>query len=177
MKRILAVFFWSIFLLSPMIYFLSRSKENSPLNPIVLAGRRVYENSGCPACHTRFLRKNVAEMARYTPDDYFKIDVTPAASQQRFNSNQLDMFTRRIGPDLEFPSDVWDDPVFLESYLKNPRRMYKHSIMPGYAHLFNEKLTADEILFASRSLKNKPDLGMYLRGQALISYLRETPKN
>lgn len=146
---------------------------SSPAN----AGRRVYEKSGCPACHTRFVRNTVADMIRFRPDDYLKADISPATGLLKFQSRNPDVFSRRIGPDLEYLTASSTNDEFLMNYIKNPQAVFKHSVMPAYAALFHEKLTDDEIFFASGTQKNKVAFEKYTRGEALMDYLKGTSEN
>ena len=138
------------------------------------AGHRVYENSGCPSCHSAFLRNNISDLARFLPENYNQVNVSREAYQQRFNTANLDFFTRRIGPDLEYTSDALNNFDFMIDYIKNPRRYNNESIMPGFSDLFNQKLTRDEISFAVGRNKSQSALNLYTRGDVLIYYIKQS---
>jgi len=178
----LTIVFRSLILLLPLSGILYWFGLNFRLMPTpgsfqVEAGRRVYENSGCPVCHSRFVRNSVTDIVRYLPDVYLKKDFSPAAGFDRFGQGRLDFFSRRIGPDLEYLPVTSANFDFLENYLKNPRAYYPGSMMPSYDRLFREKLTRDEISFARGSRNSDVGFETMTRGQALLAYLKEFSRN
>ncbi|MDH4263284.1 MAG: cbb3-type cytochrome c oxidase subunit II [Spirochaetia bacterium] len=179
MKRLFQIVLWSIIMLLPMLYFtfLFTKVPLPSNNALVNVGRRVYEKSGCPVCHSRFVRSTMSDMVRFLPDNYLNFDTTKFNALRRFQNHRLDMFSSRIGSDLEYLTLSSTNDIFLEQYLKNPGAFNNNTLMPKYEHLFYEKLSQDEILFALGSLKNNVGIEKYIdnytRGEALIYYLKE----
>lgn len=141
---------------------------------LAAAGRRVYLKEGCPECHTRFIRRSVADLIRYMPEYYYKIKTPVVLYKELFLKRQGDAFGHRIGPDLEFLPDWMFQSAFLEAYIKNPSRFHRNSIMPSYQGLFSEALYQGE--YGDKDLNgqavDKDSIAGYSRGQALLFYLR-----
>jgi cbb3-type cytochrome oxidase cytochrome c subunit len=163
--------------LTPYYILINQNKNNtqSGMNPLYLAGRKVFENSGCHSCHTRYIKMIPEEIVRYFPEDYFKINLS--SFKQKFLTERLDITGPRLGPDIENITFGLYGESYIKDYIKNPGIFYNKSIMPQYSYLFNEKLRNDEIIFASGSLKFQKGYLMYNRGEALMYYLKISSGN
>ena len=179
MKRHLLNFFWCLVVIFPLMYFIFKNSRESIIrgNSLVDIGRQVYEDSGCPVCHTMFMRNTVEEVIRFLPDDYLKWDTSTIAEMQRFRRRKLDMSGRRIGPDLENLSVSMRNDFYLENYIKDPFRLNKHSVMPAYENLFKELLDRDEWNYFHGDMRKKESFGKITKGDALVHYLKEVSGN
>jgi cytochrome c oxidase cbb3-type subunit 2 len=112
--------------------------DAKPLTKDEIAGRAIYVENGCIACHTQQVRE--VEM-----DKVF--GSRPSISSDYADNHRMDfwrntpnlMGSERTGPDLTSigerqPSDDWH-----LLHLYQPRAVVKESIMPSYSFLFEEK--------------------------------------
>lgn len=110
-------------------------KSVQPYTPLELAGRDIYISEGCVNCHSQMVRPFREETLRY--GEYAK------AGEFVYDRPFL-WGSRRIGPDLlrvggKYP-DMWH-----YTHLLDPQATSPGSLMPTYAHLFDQSLDLDDI--------------------------------
>lgn len=106
-----------------------------PYTPLELAGRDLYIREGCVNCHSQMVRPFREETLRY--GEFAK------AGEFVYDRPFL-WGSRRIGPDLlrvggKYP-DMWH-----YNHMLDPRSTSPGSLMPAYAHLFDEPLELGDI--------------------------------
>jgi cytochrome c oxidase cbb3-type subunit I/II len=101
-----------------------------PYTPLELEGRDVYVREGCYTCHSQMIRPFRAETERYGA--YSKAGEFVYDHPFQFGS-------RRIGPDLQREGGKYPN-LWHYKHLEDPRSTSEGSIMPSYAHLFDEDL-------------------------------------
>lgn len=100
---------------------------------LFLAGEKIYYTEGCNVCHTRRLRKSLAESLRFNPNRF--LANAEGYVEQRGAAPAIFGY-RRIGPDLRVPGGRYESFEYYSAYIRNPRIIYPASIMPSYDYLF-----------------------------------------
>jgi cytochrome c oxidase cbb3-type subunit 2 len=104
-------------------------------------GRIVYQSEGCIHCHSRYTRPGSPDESTWGPAPDPKVVL---AEQPVLIGN------RRQGPDLTNigarRSEAW-----LKAHFLNPRALYPGSVMPSYAHLFEDDRGNDLVRFLKES--------------------------
>lgn len=108
-----------------------------------LAGKKVYIENGCVACHSQQVR-NVAMDNGWGERPSVAADYANSNRMSWWMNSATLMGTERTGPDLtnignRLPSEDWH-----LVHLYNPRIVVEESIMPAYPWLFEIKTRADE---------------------------------
>jgi len=102
----------------------------------IARGRQVYIAEGCIHCHSQYIRAG----------SWDEVPWGPARALDRSQRPPLPG-NRRQGPDLSAVG-LRRSAVWQRLHLENPRRLMPPSVMPSYAHLFEDE-----------------------RGEALVAYL------
>lgn len=106
-------------------------------HPSAARGHEVYVAEGCIHCHSRYVRPG-------SPDEAAWGDASVAAKATR--ESPVLIGNRRHGPDLANiagrRSDTW-----LRLHFLDPRALRGSSVMPSYAHLFDDRRGDDLIAF------------------------------
>jgi len=104
-------------------------------------GRRVYVSEGCIHCHSRYPRPGSADEAIWGPAR--KVD-------EVMRGEPVLIGNRRQGPDLANigarRSEAW-----LKAHFLNPRALASGSVMPSYAHLFEDGRGEDLVRYLKES--------------------------
>ena len=108
----------------------------------VLAGKSIYIENGCVACHTQQVR-NIDMDKVWGDRPSISADYAGNTRTDIWRSTATLMGTERTGPDLtnvgkRQPSMAWN-----LVHLYQPRAVVEQSIMPAYPWLFQEKLNPD----------------------------------
>jgi cytochrome c oxidase cbb3-type subunit 2 len=101
-----------------------------PWNAVQLEGRDIYIREGCHVCHTQMVRPLRAEVERY---GHYSV-----AGESVYEHPFL-WGSKRTGPDLARVGGRYSDD-WHKVHLFNPRIVVPESIMPGYPHLYDNKL-------------------------------------
>lgn len=161
---------------------ISNQKNNAPLPDAkllsgdVLAGKKIFIENGCVACHTQQVRNVDMDKVWGTRSNVAADYAIHSRISWWMNTATL-MGTERTGPDLtnigsRLPSDDWH-----LLHLYNPRAIVEESIMPAYPWLFDHKteITSGEkeVLVPDEYLK-KPGMKVIARTEALqlVAYLQ-----
>lgn len=124
----------------------------TPYSAVELAGRDTYQAEGCFYCHTQVIRPFKWETDRwdrnrdYGPDPYSK------AGEYVYDHPFL-WGSKRTGPDLWHESSLRDNVAWQIAHLKDPQSTSRGSIMPGYPHLFEEKVDGKQVQANMKALK------------------------
>ena len=103
--------------------------------PLELAGRNVYIQEGCYACHSQMIRTLADEVDRYGP---FSLAV-----ESQYDHPML-WGSKRTGPDLARIGGKYSD-VWHAAHLNNPRDVVPQSNMPAYSWLARTPLEVDNL--------------------------------
>lgn len=106
-----------------------------PYTPLELEGRDIYIREGCNNCHSQMIRPLRAEVERY--GEYSK------AGEFVYDHPFL-WGSKRTGPDLHRIGGKYPDGWHL-LHMKDPRAIFKESIMPPYPWLLEDELDVDGI--------------------------------
>ncbi|MES0489791.1 MAG: cbb3-type cytochrome c oxidase subunit II [Leptospirales bacterium] len=108
-------------------------KDVVKMDIATMAGRWVYENSGCHYCHTRNINYSAWSLARMrTGAPNF-----PIVPKYKYPDTEFSHLSgnRRVGPDLiSFSGRV--NRHYIEAKLREPQKVWRYTIMPSYDHLF-----------------------------------------
>ncbi|MBK8241444.1 MAG: cytochrome-c oxidase, cbb3-type subunit I [Deltaproteobacteria bacterium] len=106
-----------------------------PYTPLELAGRDIYISEGCVNCHSQMVRPFREETLRY--GDYSK--------PGEFVYDRPFLWgSRRIGPDLLRVGGKYPDSWHY-NHMLDPQTLSPGSLMPSYAHLFDDELDLGDI--------------------------------
>ncbi len=112
--------------------------DEKPLTKDEIAGKSVYVENGCIACHTQQVRE--VEMDK-------PYGQRPSIPSDYANNHRLDVWrntanllgSERTGPDLTTIGERQPSADWHLLHLYQPRAVVKESIMPAYPFLFEEK--------------------------------------
>ncbi len=125
----------------------------TPLSPLELAGRDVYQREGCVNCHTQTVRPLRSEVLRYRGNRA----VEPAARYSVAGEFAYDhpflWGSKRTGPDLAFEGWIKPSAAWQAAHLAEPQAVVPRSNMPAYAFLRTEKLDPDDLAAHMRALR------------------------
>ena len=111
--------------------------------PLELAGRDIYVREGCYACHSQMIRKLKTDVDRY---GHYSL-----AAESMYD-RPFQWGSKRTGPDLARiggrRSDEWH-----VRHLKEPRKVVKGSLMPGYAFLADTDIDPQRIALSIKALQ------------------------
>lgn len=103
--------------------------------PLELAGRNVYIQEGCYACHSQMIRTLADEVDRYGPYSL--------AVESQYDHPML-WGSKRTGPDLARIGGKYSD-VWHAAHLNNPRDVVPQSNMPAYSWLARTPLQVETL--------------------------------
>ena len=106
-----------------------------PYTPLELTGRDIYISEGCVNCHSQMVRPFREETLRY--GEYSK------AGEFVYDRPFL-WGSRRIGPDLHRVGGKYPD-MWHYNHMLDPQSTSPGSLMPPYAHLFEQDLDLSDI--------------------------------
>lgn len=144
------------------------TQDTKPYSVLELAGRQVYINESCNACHSQLIRPFKSETDRYgayTVSGEFAYD------------RPFLWGSKRTGPDLarigNYRTADWH-----ENHMKDPTSVVTGSIMPAYKHMFNknadietayaEALTVKKVFNVPYDMPDNPKLGTWDEAQAQV---------
>ncbi|TQR54458.1 cytochrome-c oxidase, cbb3-type subunit II [Campylobacter troglodytis] len=139
-----------------------------PYTVLQLAGRQVYINESCNACHSQLIRPFKAETDRYGA--YSK-------SGEFAYDRPFLWGSKRTGPDLarvgNYRTTDWH-----ENHMFDPKSVVPSSIMPAYKHMFKKKadietayaeaLTVKKVFNVPYDVENQTVLGSWEEAQANV---------
>lgn len=137
-----------------------------PYTVLQLAGRQVYINESCNACHSQLIRPFKSETDRYGA--YSK-------SGEFAYDRPFLWGSKRTGPDLarvgNYRTSDWH-----ENHMLDPKSVVPSSIMPAYKHLFKknadvvtayaEALTVKKVFNVPYDVEGQTKLGSWEEAQA-----------
>ena len=106
-----------------------------PYTPLELAGRNIYMREGCYNCHSQMIRPFRDEVERY---GHFSL-----AAESMYD-HPFQWGSKRTGPDLARVGNRYSDEWHVQ-HMKDPRAVVPESIMPPYAFLAENDLTAHDM--------------------------------
>jgi cytochrome c oxidase cbb3-type subunit 2 len=106
-----------------------------PYTPLELAGRNIYVREGCYVCHSQMVRPLRDEVERY---GHYSL-----AAESMYD-RPFQWGSKRTGPDLARVGNRYSDTWHVE-HLIDPRSVVPESVMPTYAFLANNELSAEYI--------------------------------
>ena len=144
------------------------TKDAKPYTVLELAGRHIYINDSCNACHSQLIRPFKSETDRYgayTVSGEFAYD------------RPFLWGSKRTGPDLarvgNYRTADWH-----ENHMKDPAVMVPGSIMPAYKHMFNknadietayaEAVTVKKVFSVPYDIEGNPKLGTWEEAQGQV---------
>jgi len=105
----------------------------TPYSTLELAGRQVYIENSCNACHSQLIRPFKAETDRY---GHYSL-----SGEYAYDRPFL-WGSKRTGPDLHrvgnYRTTEWH-----ENHMKDPQAIVPSTIMPGYAWMFTKNTDID----------------------------------
>lgn len=139
-----------------------------PYTVLQLAGRQVYINESCNACHSQLIRPFKSETDRYGA--YSK-------SGEFAYDRPFLWGSKRTGPDLarvgNYRTTDWH-----ENHMLDPKSVVRESIMPAYKHIFKknadietayaEALTVKKVFNVPYDVEGQTKLGTFEEAQAEV---------
>jgi len=129
---------WATLVIAPFVilpFFMPKyiDKAVVKMDITTMAGRWVYENSGCHYCHTRNINYAAWFLARKRTG---KPDF-PVVPRYKYPDTEFSHVTgnRRLGPDLMSFSGR-ENQFYIEAKLRNPQKVWHNTWMPSYDYLF-----------------------------------------
>ncbi|WP_169777643.1 cytochrome-c oxidase, cbb3-type subunit II [Campylobacter mucosalis] len=115
-----------------------------PYSVLQLAGKHVYMQESCNACHTQMIRPFKSETDRY--------GMYSLSGEYAYDRPHL-WGSKRTGPDLmrvgNYRTSDWH-----ENHMKEPTSVVPGSIMPAYKHLFDKNSDIDTAYAEALTIKN-----------------------
>lgn len=148
----------------------ARPVENKkPYTVLQLAGRQVYINDSCNACHSQLIRPFKSETDRY--------GMYSISGEYAYDRPFL-WGSKRTGPDLwrvgNYRSTDWH-----ENHIKDPTSVVPGSIMPAYKHMFNknadietayaEAFTVKKVFNVPYDTEGMPKLGTLEEAKTMVN--------
>lgn len=148
----------------------ARPVENKkPYTVLQLAGRQVYINDSCNACHSQLIRPFKSETDRY--------GMYSISGEYAYDRPFL-WGSKRTGPDLwrvgNYRSTDWH-----ENHMKDPTSVVPGSIMPAYKHMFNknadietayaEAFTVKKVFNVPYDTEGMPKLGTLEEAKTMVN--------
>jgi cytochrome c oxidase cbb3-type subunit 2 len=125
----------------------------SPLSPLELAGRDVYQREGCVNCHTQTVRPLKSEVVRYKGSRAEEPTGRYSLAGEFAYDHPFLWGSKRTGPDLAFEGWIKPAASWHYAHYANPRDVVARSNMPAYAFLNGEKLDPAEVAAHMRALR------------------------
>lgn len=176
------VFFVSLSILVAIIPAIQNQHNNAPLpmaeqlSGDALAGKKIFIENGCVACHTQQVR-NIAMDNVWGERPSVAADYATSERMSVWMNSATLMGTERTGPDLtnigsRLPSSDWH-----LLHLYNPRAVVEESIMPAYPWLFEHKTNPapeEKIVSVPDAYLKKPGTRVVAKQEALqlVAYLQ-----
>lgn len=115
-----------------------------PYTVLQLAGRHVYIQESCNACHSQMIRPFKSETDRY--------GMYSLSGEYAYDRPHL-WGSKRTGPDL-WRVGNYRDTDWHENHMKDPTSVVPGSIMPAYKHIFNKNADIDTAYAEAFTVKN-----------------------
>ena len=150
--------------------------NSKPFTAQQLAGKKVYIDNGCVACHTQQVR-NVAMDREWGQRPGIPADYAHIKRTDFWRNTATLMGTERTGPDLTTIGERQPSTTWHLLHLYQPRKLVEASIMPAYPWLFEEKEKAasdDVILLIPGRPQGKKNRVVVAKKEALdlVAYLQ-----
>lgn len=155
----------------------------SPYSALELAGRDTFQREGCFYCHTQMVRPFKWETDRWDRNREYGPEPYSKAGDYIYDHPFL-WGSKRTGPDLAHEGGLNPNPSWHKQHLIDPRSTSPGSIMPAFAHLFEEdidpNLVRAEMMalqmigvpYSDEEIDRDPDALVGLKkGDAVIAYL------
>ena len=124
--------------IAPLFYLENTIEEVDgvrPYSPLELQGREVYIREGCYVCHSQMIRPFRDEHMRY---GHYSL-----AAESMYD-RPFQWGSKRTGPDLARVGGKYSDAWHVQHFIE-PQSVVPESIMPKYAFLKDNIITADSI--------------------------------
>ncbi|MBB4233095.1 cytochrome-c oxidase, cbb3-type subunit II [Rhizobium mongolense] len=121
--------------IAPLFYLqttIEKVEGMRPYTPLELAGRNIYIREGCYVCHSQMIRPFRDEVERY---GHYSL-----AAESMFD-HPFQWGSKRTGPDLARVGGRYSNEWHFQ-HLSDPRAVVPESIMPKYAFLKKNEITA-----------------------------------
>jgi cytochrome c oxidase cbb3-type subunit II len=132
---LLAVTVGGIIEIAPLFWLentIEKVKGMRPYSPLELAGRNIYIREGCYVCHSQMIRPFRDEVERY---GHYSL-----AAESMYD-HPFQWGSKRTGPDLARVGARYSNEWHV-SHLINPRSVVPESVMPPYAFLLENDISA-----------------------------------
>ena len=138
-----------------------------PYTVLQLAGRQVYINESCNACHSQLIRPFKSETDRYGA--YSK-------SGEFAYDRPFLWGSKRTGPDLarvgNYRTSDWH-----ENHMLDPKSVVPSSIMPAYKHLFKKNADVVTAYAEALTVKKVSNVPYDVEGQTPLGTLEEAQES
>ncbi len=135
---LIAILVGSIIEIAPTLSiskYVKTEKKVKPFTPLELAGRDIYIEEGCYACHSQMIRTIHAEELRYGP---------ASTIEESMYDRPFQWGSKRTGPDLARLGKKYPN-LWHYMHMENPRAVIKESIMPAYPWLIKSEINFDSL--------------------------------
>lgn len=134
-----------------------------PYTVLQLAGRQVYINESCNACHSQLIRPFKSETDRY--------GMYSLSGEFAYDRPFL-WGSKRTGPDLarvgNYRTTDWH-----ENHMLDPKSVVPTSIMPAYKHMFKKSADIDTAYASALTVKKVFNVPYDVEGQTPLGTLDE----
>ncbi len=138
-----------------------------PYTVLQLAGRQVYINESCNACHSQLIRPFKSETDRY--------GVYSKSGEFAYDRPFL-WGSKRTGPDLarvgNYRTSDWH-----ENHMLDPKSVVPSSIMPAYKHLFKKNADVLTAYAEALTVKKVFNVPYDVEGQTPLGTLEEAQES
>lgn len=138
-----------------------------PYSVLQLAGRQVYINESCNACHSQLIRPFKSETDRYGA--YSK-------SGEFAYDRPFLWGSKRTGPDLarvgNYRTTDWH-----ENHMLDPKSVVPTSIMPAYKHIFNKNADIETAYAEALTIKKVFNVPYDVEGQTPLGSWEDAQEN
>ncbi|MEM8869008.1 MAG: cytochrome-c oxidase, cbb3-type subunit II [Pseudomonadota bacterium] len=120
--------------IAPLFYLENTIEEVEgvrPYSPLEMEGRNIYIREGCYVCHSQMIRPMRDEVERY---GHYSL-----AAESMYD-HPFQWGSKRTGPDLARVGGRYSDDWHV-AHMYNPRDLVPESVMPGYPHLAQTRIT------------------------------------
>jgi cytochrome c oxidase cbb3-type subunit 2 len=127
--------------IAPLFYLENTIEEVEgvrPYSPLELAGRDIYIREGCYVCHSQMIRPMRDEVERY---GHYSL-----AAESMYD-HPFQWGSKRTGPDLARVGGRYSDEWHVD-HMANPQSVVPESVMPKYAYLLGNEISADSTYIA-----------------------------
>lgn len=142
-------------------------ESKKPYTVLQLAGRQVYINESCNACHSQLIRPFKSETDRYGA--YSK-------SGEFAYDRPFLWGSKRTGPDLarvgNYRTSDWH-----ENHMLDPKSVVPSSIMPAYKHLFKKNADVVTAYAEALTVKKVFNVPYDVEGQTPLGTLEEAQES